>query len=90
MPAPDRHTPALSAVDPRGLAVRLIAYCRTDGSATAETRIHRVGFDATGKACAQWDPRLWALRSQEAGVPSNLENVFSLSGVLLRSLSVDA
>lgn len=90
MPAHDRHTPALSAVDPRGLAVRLIAYCRTDGSATAQTRIHRVGFDATGKACAQWDPRLWALRSQEAGVPSNLENVFSLSGVLLRSLSVDA
>ena len=86
----DSHTPVLRAADPRGLAVRWVAYCCVEGSSIAETRINRVEFDAVGRARAQWDPRLWALRSYDAATPGNLENMFSLSGLLLNSLSVDA
>lgn len=86
----DRYTPTLAVLDPQGRTVRSVAYCSVDSSPVAEARINRIKFDAAGRAAAQWDPRLWALHAQDASTPSNLENVFSLSGVLLNSRSVDA
>ena len=86
----DRYTPTLAVFDPKGRTVRSVAYCCVDSSPDAEARINRIKFDAVGRAVAQWDSRLWALHAQEASTPSNLENVFSLSSVLLNSRSVDA
>lgn len=86
----DRYTPALAVFDPLGRTVRSVAYCSVGSHPDAEARINRIKFDAAGRAVAQWDPRLWALHAQEASTPSNLENVFSLSSVLLNSRSVDA
>ena len=86
----DCYTPTLAVFDPQGRTVRSVAYCSVDSSPVAEARINRIKFDAVGRTAAQWDPRLWALHAQDASTPSNLENVFSLSGLLLNSRSVDA
>src|SRR5476649_2942571 len=42
----DTHTPTLSAMDPRGLAIRNIAYCRHPLNPSIEARISSNGFDA--------------------------------------------
>lgn len=86
------HTPQLSVIDPRALVVRSIMYCRSvdaDGS-VADERVNRVEYDAAGRAEAQWDPRLWALKSHDAQAPANLKTIYSLSAVPVLSLSVDA
>lgn len=82
------HTPTLAVVDPRGLDVRSVAYCRAIEAAEPEERINRSAHDAIGRLIKQWDPRLWALGSE--GAPANLSNHYSLSGKVLGSLSVDA
>ena len=86
----DRYTPTLAVSDPQGRTVRSVAYCSAASSTVAEARVSRIKFDAVGRAAAQWDPRLWALRAEDPSTPSNLENMYSLSGVLLTSRSVDA
>jgi insecticidal toxin complex protein TccC len=56
----DAHTPSVSVVDSRGLAVRSVAYCRHPLTpSSVETRITRNHFDAAGRQVASWDPRLW-------------------------------
>jgi insecticidal toxin complex protein TccC len=55
----DTHTPALSVLDARGLAVRSVAYCRHPKNPSIEPRITRNHFDAAGRQIASWDPRLW-------------------------------
>ncbi|WP_250886348.1 RHS repeat domain-containing protein [Pseudomonas brassicacearum] len=82
------HTPTIAVVDPRGLDVRSVAYCRTIETAAPEERINRSAHDAIGRLIKQWDPRLWTLSSQNA--PANVFNHYSLSGKALGSLSVDA
>ncbi|WP_238350229.1 RHS repeat-associated core domain-containing protein [Pseudomonas sp. SWRI154] len=82
------HTPTLAVVDPRGLDVRSIAYYRAIETAEPEERINRSAHDAIGRLVKQWDPRLWALSSEDT--PANLVNQYSLSGKVLGSLSVDA
>lgn len=82
------HTPTLMVVDPRGLDVRSVAYCRAIEAAEPEERINRSARDAIGRLVKQWDPRLGTLSSE--GAPANLSNHYSLSGKVLGSLSVDA
>jgi len=84
------HTPTLTVIDPRGLAVRSVAYCRSVETAQPEERVNRSAYDAMGRLIEQWDPRLWALSAEDDGTPANLINRYSLSGKVLSSISVDA
>ncbi|MEB0225936.1 RHS repeat domain-containing protein [Pseudomonas sp. 10S4] len=81
----DTHTPTLSAMDPRGLAIRNIAYCRHPLNPSIEARISRNGFDARRLLVASWDPRLWGV----APTP-NLATLYGLNGQPLMKDSVDA
>ncbi len=74
-------TPQLQVIEPRGLAVRDIAYWRAEIALTPETRVMRQVFDTAGRRVEQWDARL--------PVPA-LSHAFSLSGKVLASDSVDA
>ncbi|KAB2525605.1 RHS repeat protein [Pseudomonas sp. GXM4] len=82
-----RHaqTPHLSVTDSRGLPVRQVAYWREDGS-ESEARITAVQHDVGGRPVAQRDPRLFA----DASAPANLRTIYSLTGQVLITLSVDA
>jgi insecticidal toxin complex protein TccC len=84
------HTPTLNVIEPRGLPVRSVAWCRSADDGEAEARIHRVQFDAIGREVAQWDPRLWARLEQDPSTPANLLKVHTLSGVVLSTVGVDA
>jgi len=75
------HTPTLNVIEPRGLRVRSVRYHRTDPSAVAVARIERQEFDPAGRPVARWDARLT--------IPCQT-TVFSLSGIALRTESVDA
>lgn len=90
MPSLHRHTPTLNVIEPRGLQVRSVAWCRSAPDADAEARVHRVRFDAAGREVAQWDPRLWARLQRDPLTPANLQNAYALSGSVLRTVSVDA
>jgi insecticidal toxin complex protein TccC len=81
-----RHTPTLTVADPRGLAVRSVGYCRSTVAESAEGRVNRTVYDGAGRAVAQWDPRLLA----GVSAPANLATVYSLSGKVLSTISVDA
>ena len=78
-------TPTLIVTDPRVLAVRSVAYCRSNIGQPAETRITRQAFDAVGHLIASWDPRLW-----DCAPRPNLETVRGLSGLPLLSDCADA
>ncbi|UWF52173.1 hypothetical protein NYP20_14890 [Pseudomonas sp. N3-W] len=84
------HTPTLAAVDARRLPVRTIAYHRTLANDTPQARVNRQAYDSMGRLVEQWDPRLWALVEARATVPANQTSVYSLSGQVLASTSVDA
>ena len=76
-----RHTPSLTAYDPRGLAIRSVAYHRRTAAEEPQARVSRQMFGASGYLTEQWDPRLTAA--------PNLRNRYSLSGRVLHSDSVD-
>lgn len=80
-----QHTPLLTTIDPRGLTVRSVAWWRTQPADSAEARVTRSAFNAAGRLVSSWDPRLWAEQA-----PANLSNIYSLSGAVLCSDSVDA
>jgi len=80
------HTPTLSAIDPRGLAVREVAYHRRVASESPESRVTHQLYDGAGRLARQRDPRLFALLD----APSNLSTTYSLSNQSLCSDSVDA
>ncbi|VVO00742.1 RHS repeat domain-containing protein [Pseudomonas fluorescens] len=80
------RTPTLTATDPRGLTVRSVGYCRSAEGGPAEARINRTARDPAGRAIAQWDPRLF----RDASAPANLASMYSLSGKVLSTISVDA
>lgn len=84
------HTPTLTVADPRGLDVRSVTYYRAVETTAPEERINRSAYDAMGRLVKQWDPRLWALKTEDAATPANLNNRYSLSGKVLGSVSVDA
>jgi insecticidal toxin complex protein TccC len=73
-------TPRLSAIDGRGLPVRQVAYWRE--AVETEARITRQLHDAAGRLRAQRDPRQLT--------PANLTTLYSLSGQVLSTSSVDA
>ncbi len=79
------HTPQLTAIDSRGLPVRQIAYWR-ESTSEPEACITACHHDAAGRLVAQRDPRLFT----DASAPANLATVYSLSGLVLSTLSVDA
>lgn len=81
----DTHTPALSVVDSRGLAVRSVAYCRHPKNPSIEPRITRNNFDAAGRQIASWDPRLWG-----GAAKPNLATTYNLQNQSLLVDSVDA
>ncbi|WP_252959236.1 RHS repeat-associated core domain-containing protein [Pseudomonas simiae] len=86
-----QHTPTLSAIDPRGLAVRSVAYHRDTSQDLPRARIERRVFGSQGRLLEQWDPRLHALsESASASVRPNQRQYYSLSGQLLCTDSVDA
>jgi len=71
----DAHTPSVSVVDSRSLAVRNVAYCRHPRNPSIETRITRNHFDAAGRLVASWDPRLWGTAPKPNFVTThNLKN----------------
>lgn len=74
-------TPTLAVIEPRGFAVRSVAYWRGVVGQTPEARVTRKLFDAAGHGIENWDARL--------SVPA-LVTGFSLSGKSLASNSVDA
>ena len=84
------HTPSLTAVDPRGLSVRRVQYHRLTAQQSPQARIHETVFGATGFVLRQWDPRLRALRSHSPTVAANQRQISSLSGLALRTDSVDS
>ncbi|PYY67806.1 type IV secretion protein Rhs [Pseudomonas jessenii] len=82
----DAHTPSVSVVDSRGLAVRSVAYCRHPLTpSSVETRITRNHFDAAGRQVASWDPRLWGMTPKP-----NLATTRDLQSQPLLVDSVDA
>ncbi|WP_223434556.1 MULTISPECIES: RHS repeat-associated core domain-containing protein [unclassified Pseudomonas] len=84
------HTPSISVIEPRGLAVRALAYYRRAVGEPVETRVTHQLYDAVGRLTEQRDPRLFALAQSGAAVPPNLLTLPSLSGQVLCSDSVDA
>lgn len=85
-----RHTPTLTAVDPRGLAVRNVAYHRTSPNAQPMARIHRQIMGANGFLAEQWDPRLYAVYLKQPQTSPNQRTLYSLTGQALSTQSVDA
>lgn len=81
----DAHTPTLSAVDSRGLAVRNVGYQCHPLNLSIESRVTRNQFDPAGRLLAAWDPRLGGTAPK-----ANLENTLDLPGRPLLVDSVDA
>ncbi|WP_339543736.1 RHS repeat domain-containing protein [Pseudomonas sp. RA_35y_Pfl2_P32] len=81
----DAHTPSVSVMDPRGLAVRSVAYYRHLLNPSTQARITRHHFDNAGRQVVSWDPRLWGTAAHP-----NLVTTFNLSGKPLLVDSVDA
>ncbi|MHC8288193.1 RHS repeat-associated core domain-containing protein [Pseudomonas sp. XS1P51] len=83
------NTPAIGALDPRGLSVRGVAYHRRDSTTAPERYITQQIHDVTGRAVLSRDPRLFLLH-QQGQTAANQINVFSLSGAVLLSENGDA
>ena len=81
----DAHTPTLSVVDSRGLAVRNVGYHCHPLNSAFESRINRNQFDPAGRLVASWDPRLWGMAPKP-----NLDNTLDFQGRPLLVDSVDA
>ncbi|WP_236189757.1 RHS repeat domain-containing protein [Pseudomonas pharyngis] len=84
------NTPRMSVIDPRGLPVRTVDYCRDIEDGPVESRINRTLHDAAGRALKQWDPRLWLSQADDPLTPANLMQVFAVDATVIRSDSVDA
>ncbi|MHC8406646.1 RHS repeat domain-containing protein [Pseudomonas sp. TMB3-21] len=81
----DAHTPTLSAVDSRGLAVRNVGYHCHPLNLAIESRINRNQFDPAGRPVAAWDPRFWGTTPK-----ANLDSILDLQGLPILVDSVDA
>lgn len=81
LPALHARTPALHALEPRGLPARRVAYWRRDSDSVPLARIERLDRSPAGHLREAWDPRL--------SIPS-LRIASSLSGERLRVEHVDA
>lgn len=81
----DTHTPNLAVIEPRGLSVREVDYCRSLATEPASAHISRQVFDPLAHEVERHDPRLWA-----EGRGPNRVSVHALSGAELLVVSVDA
>ena len=79
------HTPTLTAIDPRGLAVRGVAYARSEVQQPAQPQVTHQKFDPQGREVERQDPRFFG-----EGLGPNLSSVPALSGRVLLNISVDA
>ncbi|WP_122221173.1 RHS repeat-associated core domain-containing protein [Pseudomonas syringae group genomosp. 3] len=84
------NTPQLAVSDSRGLTVRTVQLYRAADGQPVETRVTQHYFDSAGRPIASRDPRFFDLLKNDASAPVNLSHLFSLSGALLRSESVDS
>ncbi|MBI6856197.1 RHS repeat protein, partial [Pseudomonas cichorii] len=75
------QTPTLVAIDPRGLEIRHIGFCRSQSDQPADERVTRQKHDPAGRLISQRDPRL---------AHPNLATIYNLSGQALLTDSVDA
>ncbi|WP_409318346.1 RHS repeat-associated core domain-containing protein [Pseudomonas sp. KCJK9016] len=73
-------TPTLSAIGPRGEAVRQVEYLRTVAGEEVRALISRLQHDAAGHRVAQRDPRL---------PTPNTTTVFRLDGMVVKTRNVD-
>lgn len=83
------NTPAIAAIDPRGLGVRVVAYHRRAPATPSDSCITQQIHDAVGRAVLSRDPRLFHLHQQGQAVANQI-NRLSLSGTLLLSENSDA
>ncbi|MFP3515638.1 RHS repeat-associated core domain-containing protein [Pseudomonas sp. SIMBA_077] len=85
-----QHTPSLTAVDPRGLTLRTVAYHRAHPQDESQSRIVRQTFGVTGQLHQQWDARLQRLHAADSTVMANQSLRHSLTGRVLLAKSIDA
>ncbi|RRV06665.1 RHS repeat protein, partial [Pseudomonas sp. v388] len=74
-------TPTLIVIDPRGLAIRNVAFYRSEPDEPVDKRVNSQTYDAAGRLVSQRDPRLSI---------ENLRTTYSLSNQALLTESVDA
>ena len=84
------HTPSLKVMAARGLSVRSVTYWRGVANEPAQTRVERTAHDTAGRLIAQWDPRMWAQRTDNEVPAANFTRVYALSGTELSSNGGDA
>ncbi|MET0256584.1 MAG: hypothetical protein ABW193_12355, partial [Luteibacter sp.] len=96
-PSPHAFTPGVTAVDPRGLTVRDIAYLRsddeggTDGPLVTDTaHVHRFAQSADMRSRWTWSPRFSARLADRDPVPFSTCHQQALSGSMIRETSADA
>ena len=86
-----RNTPQLTVTENRGLVIRNVRYHRhPDTLSLTDERITRHQYTARGGLVLRIDPRLFALRQADPGVEPNFVYISSLSGDVLRTVTVDA
>lgn len=83
-----QNTPTLTAIDPRGLAVRTVAYYRPTAQVELEVRISHQVFNASGFVVQQCGPRQWMARDSEKNACH--VTVYNLGGQPIYSDSPDA
>lgn len=84
------NTPAVAAIDPRGLSVRGVAYHRRDRAvAVPDSYVTQQTHDVVGRAVLSRDPRLFLLQRTGHSAASQI-NVHSLGGAPLLSDNNDA
>lgn len=85
-----QNTPTLTAIDPRGLAVRTVAYYRPTAQVELEARISRQVFNASGFVVQQYGPRQWMAGDAKGMKKACHVTVCSLGGQPIYSNSTDA
>jgi insecticidal toxin complex protein TccC len=85
-----RHTPNLTVIDSRGLAVRKVAFHCASANGDITARTTAIHYTAAGYIAKLWDPRLLAIAQMDEKSPPNRTHIYSLSGLPLFSDSVDA
>lgn len=66
------HTPNVTILDSRGLAIHQLAWRRMEADSPAELLITRHRYSAAGKLTQSIDPRLSAAREQDSATPEDI------------------
>lgn len=86
----DTSTPSIMAVDPRGLAVRKVAYCRKVAGGKAESRVTHQRYNNIAQLVASWDPRISKQAETEPDLKANITTIYSLNSIVVMTDSADA